>query len=561
MTRACRPRRLGASLALLGLGTCACAWLGGGAGRLEVPGELGFPVSCDPARQQDFDGAVAALHSFEYQEARARFAAVAERDPGCAMAFWGLAMTEYHPLWEPPTRRELRRGRAALATARSLPASDRERLWIEALGAFYDGADEVGHRERAVRHEEGMAHLHRQHPDDREAQVFYALALLANADPADASYAVPRQSGALLEPLFAEMPRHPGVVHYLIQSYDHPPLAGRALAAAQRYLELADSMPHALHVSGHIFTRLGLWEEAIEANARSAEAARARGRRLGAGTEALRSEVHALDYLVYAQLQRGEDEEAARIAADLESRAGIEWRNGAVAWNAGAIPVRCAVERRDWRQAAVLPALRRAERAGSESGTRAAVVLRTWARALGAARGGDVARGEIEVADLERLAGDVRDSQDAWLRNTSEGLRLQATAWLAQAQGDPVHALDLMRSAAALEDETAEGIGPGRVLPAREQLGDLLLLQGRPGEALAEYRASLERAARRYRSLLGAARAALAAGEPRVARAYYEELLELAPASRRAENDEARQLAAALQAPGARSEPQASGVQ
>ena len=376
----------------------------------DVVGNVRFETSCAEDVQDPFDDAVAMLHSFEFEEARGMFEAVSE-DADCAMAHWGVAMTYYHPLWAPPTEDELRLGAEAVERARSLEATERETLYIAAIGAFFDDAESLGHRERAVRYEASMAEVHGQNSDDREAEIFYALAALSNADPTDKTYATQKRTGGMLEPLFLEMPNHPGLAHYIIHSYDVPLLAERAVEAAHRYLDIAASMPHALHMSGHIFTQMGMWEDSINANTRSAKAARERGERFGVKEQAQVNELHALDYLVYAYLQRGQDEDAGRVVEDIESRNDLNWRNGVVSFNASAAPARYAIERRDWEAAASLKPLEAAEKAGGNYEVRNAVILRYWARIVGAARSGQIEQAERELVELEKLSSEMQTAQ------------------------------------------------------------------------------------------------------------------------------------------------------
>jgi len=455
----------------------------------DVLGAVSFETSCAAEVQDAFDRAVATLHSFEFGEAHTMFEAIASDDPDCAMAAWGMAMTYYHPLWAPPSTDEITMGAQAVATARTLEADERERLYIDAIGALFDGAGDTPHRERAIRYEEAMGRVYEENPDDTEAEIFYALALLSNADPTDKTYAVQKRTGTMLEPLFAAMPDHPGLAHYIIHSYDYPDLADRAVHAADRYLELAPSMPHALHMSGHIYTQLGMWDESIGANIRSADAARERAALVGLGL-GTQGEMHALDYLVYAHLQRGADDEAKAIVDHVNSIHDLNLDNGVVVFNAGAVPVRFAVERHDWEAAAQLAPLSDVEAAGGNDQSMNAVALRYWARAIGAARSGRVEQAERDMVELERVATQLAGQERIWGRNTAEVFRLQAAAWLAYVAGGPDRARDLMRSAAALEDQTDKSsISPGRVLPAHEQLGDLLTELNRPEEALAAYEA------------------------------------------------------------------------
>ena len=507
----------------------------------DVIGAVRFETSCDGASQPACDSAVATLHSFEFDEARGMFEVIGSDDPDCAMAEWGVAMTYYHPLWAPPTAQELAGGAAAVAKARSLDADERERLYIEAIGALVDDADTAPHRDRAVRYEEAMARLHMAYPDDTEAEIFHALALLSNADPTDKTYTVQKRTGAMLEPLFVAMPNHPGLAHYIIHSYDYPDLADRAVGAADRYLEIATSMPHALHMSGHIYTQLGMWDESIGANIRSADAARQRAALFGLG-EGTQGELHALDYLVYAHLQRGEDDKAESIVDHVDSIQNLNLGNGVVVFNAGAVSVRHAVERHDWEAAAALRPLGEVEATGGNDQSMNAAALRYWARAVGSARSGLVEQAQHDLGEVERLANQMAGQERVWGRNTAEVFRLQAAAWLALAKDEPDRAEDLMRSAVELEDRTDKSsISPGRVLPAHEQLGDLLHALDRPEEALAEYEESMNHAPRRFNTYVGAARAATAAGQPDVARDYYQKLIELvSEESTRAELAEAR---------------------
>ena len=494
----------------------------------DVVGDIRFQTSCEDEVQGKFNRAVAMLHSFEFDEARKMFEEIASKDPGCAMAIWGVAMT-YYRQWDPPTDEELKLGSEAVAKARSIEATEREKLYIEAIGAYFDDAENTAQRERALRYEKAMAELHEQSPDDKEAEIFYALALLSMADPRDKTYVVQKRAGAMLEPLFVDMPNHPGLAHYIIHSYDYPVLAERAVDAAHRYLDIATSMPHALHMSGHIFTQLGMWEDSIHANTRSAEAARERGKRDGLALGHQDNEIHALDYLVYAYLQRGQDDKAGAIVDDINSRNDLNWENGDVAFNAGAAPVRYAMERHDWEAAASLEPLKAAEKAGGDLGVRNSVALRYWARVVGAARSGQIEHAENDLVELERLAREMESAEIVWARNTAEVLRWEATAWLALAKDETDRALELMRAAAELESRTDKSpISPGRVLPAHEQLGDMLAELGRSEEGLAEYEASMREARRRFNTYLGAARAANDAGKPALARDYYGKLLDLA---------------------------------
>jgi len=256
-------------------------------------GKVTFPVSCDPSLQPQFSSAVAMLHSFWYEKASETFAAVAEKDPTCGMAYWGIAMTYWHPIWEVPGSADLKVGSAAVEKAKSASAkTQRERDYITAIDTFYKDSDKLDHRTRAMAYEKAMEQLQTHYPDDHEAAIFYALALLATAPPTDKTYVNQKKAGAILEPLFAEEPEHPGIAHYIIHAYDYPPLAPSALDAARRYAKIAPDSPHALHMPSHIFTRLGLWQESIDSNLVSAASAQK--------NNAPGNELHAKDYLIYA---------------------------------------------------------------------------------------------------------------------------------------------------------------------------------------------------------------------------------------------------------------------
>src|SRR5271154_1294122 len=273
-------------------------------------GKVSFPVSCEPSVQPQFSSAVAMLHSFWYEKASDTFGAIAQKDPTCGMAYWGIAMTYYHQVWQAPGPADLEAGIAAIEKAKLAGAkTQRERDYIAAIETFYKDADQLDYRTRALAYEKAMEQQQARYPDDHEAAIFYALALLATAPPTDKTYVNQKKAGAILEPLFAEQPEHPGIAHYIIHAYDYPPLADRALNAARRYAQIAPDSPHALHMPSHIFTRLGLWQESIDSNLASAAAAKKNGL---AGDE-----FHALDYLAYAYLQRGQDREARQILENL----------------------------------------------------------------------------------------------------------------------------------------------------------------------------------------------------------------------------------------------------
>jgi tetratricopeptide (TPR) repeat protein len=477
------------------------------------PGTLGqvrFPVSCTPEAQAAFDDAMKLQHSFWYEAAQDAFRRVRGRDPGCAMAYWGEAMALLVNPFVVTSAANLREGRALLAEARRVGApSEREAGFIDALGEWYGDEDPATHRARVGRYEQAMERLHARFPDDPEVAIHYALALAVAASPTDKTYAKQLRAGEILEREAARQPQHPGVAHYLIHAYDVPALARRGLPAAERYAGLAADAPHALHMPSHIFTRVGLWEKSIEANRRSAETARARG--------AVFDEIHALDYMVYGYLQTGRPEAARRAVAELPRFADWTAPSPVLGWALTVMPARFALERGAWEEAAGLAAGRQ---------TAPLIVANThFARAVGAARAG---RPEAAAADVEALkaaAAALRASDPYWAEQT-EILRLAAEGWVSFARGDRDGALALLREAAEREGRTDKHpVTPGPLMPAREQLGEMLLLMDRPAEARREFEAVEQTEPRRFRAVHGAARSAERAGDREAARRHYANLL------------------------------------
>jgi tetratricopeptide (TPR) repeat protein len=510
-----------------------------------IIGDVEFETTCAEAVASDFNVAVSLLHSFEFAKSRQTFQSVAEADPACAMAHWGVAMTYYHPLWAPPTKSDLQAGSSAAHIALGMAPSERERLYAEAIAAFYHHHETADHRTRAVAYEKAMARVVEAYPDDIEAALFHQLAVLSNADPRDKDYTVQQATGAFFDAAFEEYPDHPGIAHYIIHSYDYPPLSHRAVFAAKRYLEIAPDLAHAVHMSGHIFTQEGMWDESIDANALSAHNSQLAADNPALIVQAQLGEMHALDYKVYAHLQRGDDEAAWEVVDHVNRMSEeLHWENGVVAFNGGAVPVRWAMERHAWDEAATLPLANAITDEGYEA--RVTVALRHWARAVGAARNGNPEAATDDLNALAAIATEVQNHPSVWARNTTAVLRLEAMAWIALAEGDSEAAVTLMREAAAIEDQTAKsGLSPGRVLPVHEQLGDMLMELHRPDEAYGHYMESLKHAARRFNSFYGAARAARQAAMPEAAREAYASLLDLvSPSSVRPEVEEARRYVA-----------------
>lgn len=511
-------------------------------------GKVSFESSCNADAAAKLQRGLGWLHSFEYEEAERTFAQAASADPRCAIAHWGVAMSNYHPLWAAPSPAELAKGRAALARAREIGASKREQDYVAALEAFYRDSDRVDHGVRVLAHASAMEQLHRRYPNDGEAAVFYALSLVAagllDDDP---GYQREKAAAAILTAVLEREPDHPGAVHYLIHSFDYPPLAHLALPAARRYASIAPASAHAQHMPSHIFTRLGLWDEVIRSNqaADAAGRAYAKSQRL---PDAWDERLHAMDYLAYGYLQTGRDTDAQRVLDELKAIARVDPPSFKVAYAATAIPARMVLERRQWRDAASLDLPPKLLKLAPLAKFRWAEAPIHLARAVGAARSGDPARARDEVEKLRRIeqAITVPAGEYDWRRQVSIQRQI-GEAWLAHAEGRKDEAARLMRAAADMDDATEKHpVMPGAILPAREQLGELLLELGRPVEALTEYESSLKRAPRRLVGLYGAGRAARLAGDKVTAGGYYTQLVELTKNSdgTRAEVQEARAFAA-----------------
>ena len=479
-------------------------------------GNVSFPVSCEPSVQPQFSSAVAMLHSFWYEKASDTFAAVAQKDPTCGMAYWGIAMTYYHPIWQAPGPADLKAGAAAAEKAKLAGAkTQRERDYIAAIQTFYTDADKLDHRTRALAYEKAMDQLQARYTDDHEAAIFRALALLASAPPTDKTYVNQKKAGAILEPLFVEQPEHPGIAHYIIHAYDYPPLAPRALDAARRYAEIAPDSPHALHMPSHIFTRLGLWQESIASNLVSAASAQK--------NNAPGNELHAKDYLIYAYLQGGQDREAKRaLDAPPPGRPDDpQYMNWLYAM--GTSPARYAVERHRWDEAAALTVPPNTFPGGRWAWTEANLY---FARALGASHTGKLEAAQKDLVQLTSLRDTLTQNNETYWADQVDIQREITVAWLSFAEDRREEALQQMRSAAEHEDKTDKNnVTPGVILPARELLGEMLLELKQPAQAMTEFEATLRTAPNRFNALAGAARAAKLSGDQEKAKTYYAKLL------------------------------------
>jgi hypothetical protein len=491
-------------------------------------GSVHIPISCSQDAQRQFDRAVAILHSFFYPETVKAFSAIAQAEPSCAMTYWGLAISQRpNPLVPPFSHEALQAGWNAIEKARSARAPTRyERDWIEALSAFFEHYDTLDQKTRTAKYEAAMAKLHERYPQDPEVAVFYALALNEAVDLADKSYSRQLRAAAILEPLALALPDHPGIAHLLIHSYDFAPIAARGLPAARRYAALEPSAPHALHMPSHIFSTLGMWQDAIQADLASDAAAKAYAAAVNPDTvvnpAVNAARYHSLDFLTNAYLQLAQDKRARAIVDERNSVAELspDYRySGHTAF--AAIPVRYAIERGAWAEAAALQVPRTPY-------PQAAAI--TWfGRALGAARSGDLADARRDVDEITRLRAELASANDAYWMEQLDVQADAARAWIALGERRADEAIVSMRAAADREDRTEKNVAmENRLSPMRELLGELLLEAGRPAEAQREFELSLTSVPNRFRSLAGAARAAALAGHKAKARLHYEQLLALA---------------------------------
>jgi tetratricopeptide (TPR) repeat protein len=494
---------------------------GGASGQL---GTIQFDTSCASVASPVFNRAVALLHSFEFGRAADGFRDTLRADPSCAMAEWGMAMAAWGNPFAVGVRPPgvVQQGREAAARARALkPSTERERAYVEAVARLYDTASTPDQNARLLAYRDAMASLSAAHPADTEAAIFHALAIaeLAAASPPEPTYAEPIKAGTILEKLFAVQPNHPGLAHYIIHSYDYPALADRALEAARRYARIAPDSPHAHHMPSHTFTRVGYWQESIDANVASGDVARRQG--------IVGEELHAMDYRTYAYLQTGQDAKARELVAALP---GVVARlSGAVQGAAppaaayfaiAAIRARYAVERGAWEEAQQL--------VPAHTDFPFTDALTHFVRGLGAARSGKTAIAAASVAALQEITTDLTKRGEAyWAEQTAIAQR-EASAWLTLAEGRTAEALDTMRAAAAMEDRTEKSaMTPGPLAPARELLGEMLLQLKQPAAALTEFEATLKKEPNRFRALYGAATSAAAVGDRAKARGYYGQIVKI----------------------------------
>ncbi len=482
-------------------------------------GQVSFKTSCAPAAQEKFDRGLAMVHSFFYPYSIQAFTEAAAADPQCAIAYWGIAISHRpNPLILPLPAAALKAGLEAVEKGNAIGAkTERERDWIVAIEVYYRDYDKVDQTTRGLAYERAMERLVQKYPDDLEAAVFYALALNETALPSDKTYANQLRAGAILEKVLSTRPEHPGALHYLIHSYDYSPLAQRGLGAANKYATIATAAPHAQHMPAHTYSMLGLWAQSVESNTQSLSLYQEVAARLYPGA-AHPGEPHCLDFMEYALLQMGQEQRAKRVRDDSNAikKLGLE----ILLTGLEAVPARFALERQAWKEAAAL------EPRGSQFPQAEAITY--FARAFGSARVGDAATAEREVSKLRELRAALEKASQSYWEQQVEIQMLAASAWIAHAKGQKDEAAKFMRTAADLEDASEKHIAmENRLYPMRELLGDLLLEQQQPAQALKEYEAANESTPNRLRGIYGAAKAAEGALQPDKARTYYAKLVEL----------------------------------
>jgi tetratricopeptide (TPR) repeat protein len=477
-------------------------------------GAVHFETSCKPEAQNLFDSAMLYQHSFWYRASQQVFGDVLKADPECGIAYWGIALSL---LWNPhvaPPAKNLAEGATAIAKGKSVGAkSQRERDYLDALAVMYADHEKVDHRTRVQAYSKAMEQLAQRYPNDDEAQIHYALALNTSASPADKTYASQLKGAAILEPIAIRQPQHPGVSHYLIHLYDYPPIAEKGLDAARRYAKIAPAAAHAQHMPSHIFTRVGYWTESIASNVEAARVAKE--------SKDLHDQLHAMDYLVYADLQLGQDEKAKTVIDEMITITGFTETFLPGPYALAVSPARYAVERGDWKAAAELQV--------RPSPLAQVQAITHFARALGAARSGNPEAAKADIAKLVELRDRLRDAKDAYWSEQVDIQRQVASSWVLYAEDKRDDALIAMSAAADAEDKTEKHpVTPGVPRPARELHGVMLLESGNAKDALAAFEATLKKEPNRLGAYVGAAKAAEKSGESAKAQEYYGKVVAIA---------------------------------
>jgi tetratricopeptide (TPR) repeat protein len=478
----------------------------------ELFGNVSFDATVPSKSQKDFNTGIALLHSFEYDEAEKMFAKVIDEAPDCAMAYWGVAMSNFHPLWAPPSRDELKKGMQVIQVARSIKSkTKRESDYIEAIAQFYEQSDELDHKSRVLKFEKAMANVYRDYPNDKEAPVFYALAINAAVDPTDKTYSRQRRSLELLEPIFKQQPLHPGLAHYIIHNMDYPGLAELALPAARKYASIAPASAHAQHMPSHIFIRLGLWDESIKSNLVAAESAKcyAEQAKLNAHWD---EELHCIDYLVYAYLQKKDDASAKQQLDYLASINKVIPANFKVAYAFAAVPARYALETKDWKMASELQ-LHSANFSWKDFAWQEAITH--FAKVLGYVHLNNLSNAEKELEQLKTLYQNLLIQKNKTYEAAHIDVQIKASeAWIELKKGNKQKAKELMMAAADKEDGMEKhSVTPGSVLPARELLGEMLLELNEPASAIDAFEKDLKINPNRRNAIIGLKTAKQKAGK------------------------------------------------
>lgn len=491
-------------------------------------GDVSFSIDCNYEVRETFDLAISLLHSFEYAEAEKAFVKVIDMDPECAMAYWGVTMSIYHDLWAPPNEKDIKKGLQLLKITESLPKSELAAQYIDAISVFFKDSETKDHDTRELLYTKKMENIYLSNKYDAEATVFYALALTSSSDPNDKTYKNQKKAGALLEKLFVENPNHPGIAHYIIHTYDYPELAKIGLNSARRYAEIAPASAHAQHMPSHIFTRLGLWQESINTNINSTSSAICYAESVNPQAN-WTQEIHAVDYLVYAYLQLGDNKNALEQMREMEAVKTVFPKDHfASTYALTAIPVRIALENKQWRDATHLD-LPKVDFPWEKLSWEKAILH--FGKSLGYSHLKEIDSAESELIILQGLHQNLLDSKDNYSRTyKADQVLIQinaAKAWIHLAKGNKSEALSFMKLAAKMESETSKHpVTPGEVLPADELLGDLLLALNKPSDALEAYEKNLVGHPNRFNGIYGAAIASKRSGDDEKAKIYFEQLLE-----------------------------------
>lgn len=503
-------------------------------------GSATFATTCNKEVTDDFNLGIQLLHSFEYDEAEKAFAIVVNKQPDCAMAYWGIAMANFHPLWTPPSESELQKGSKAINLAKSIKTSKREYDYINAISSFYDDWNITDHRTRCLKFEQSMEEIYADYPEDKEGAVLYALALCAAADPNDKTFSKQKKAGNILNNLYPDQPDHPGIVHYLIHAYDYPELAKEGLNAARKYASIAPSSAHALHMPSHIFTRLGLWNECIQSNIESVSSAQCYAEAAGIKGH-WDEELHGLDYLMYAYLQKGENDSAKKQWDYLKTITEVSPVNFKVAYAYAAIPSRYLLENKMWDEASKLEFFP-AKFAWDKYPWQKAIIHFT--RLYGSVQINDITTAKKELEKLQVIHDTLINQKDNYKAN-QVAIQINAgEAWIYLKEGQKDKALQRMLIAAEMEDKTEKHpVTPGEVIPARELLGNMYLELNNAAKALEAFELDLAKRPNRFNGLYGAALSAKQSGNTQKTKNYFQQLVSIAnPSAGRQELKEARQF-------------------